>query len=799
LPPRLTDDSGFFERAAIPIGLLVLALYCSVYLLNPRFISHETDWLQYPARYRFARECWLKGAPPLWCHYFGGGYFIAGDPDGQTLTLITPFVLIFGEIVGLKVALIAAHLVAAAGMYYLMRHVWRQPRLAAAFSGLLLSLSTWLPGRIFQGNWPEMYFVATPWLAALYLRAKTRPKYAVALGLVLGLILPQARQGWAALVLFLAVFGLIDGIHRRRVRLDAVWIISVAAMVALLVGAVKLVPASKLFACGLPLQASRDLYSPASITALHWTRLLHGTVSPEIDIIRHQSSESCVGYVGAGLALLGLVLAWRKAWKLAVLWCIFAWLAMSWRAPFDLFHYLHSLPVFGTMMNPIREFRYFLVFAQAAVAGLAVARCWDARRLRWVAVIVCMLTTADVLRVSLAYRRFQFTKPPPASAQADARHQVYCLIEPRWAQRPQPGNAYFNMLRGVGTVNYHTSLALPEYVEPKTFVDRFGREHENSHYRGEVYALATGARAPIAFPRPNSIAFDISLSTEDTVVLNQNHDPGWSASVGQVTGHHGRLAVRLPAGKHTVRLHYRSVLFPIGAAVSIAALVATLWAMRSTRRRVRRVRAYGRLVSAKLSIRLLPTSVLAVAAVVGLALALRPRIRADRLVAEAVGHMDTGAYTAAAELLAQAEALRPDNAAVLRRLGTCRMQTGQASAGFWALIMATKLAPDDADTALELLTWVATLGDAGIGRKMAVDLKRQFPLRWQIHFWEAVCLCRLGELAPAEESLFRAIELGLPSEGMIRSLPPLAPLCARPAFDRMVREIRARQERSVDG
>ena len=787
------------ERAAVPAGLLILGLYCSVYLLNPRYISHETDWLQYPARYRFARECWLKGAPPLWCHYFGGGYFIAGDPDGQTLTLITPFVLVFGEIVGLKVALIAAHFIAAAGMYYLMRHVWRLPGLAAAFSGLLLSLSTWLPGRIFQGNWPEMYFVATPWLVAFYLRAKTRPKYALALGLVLGLILPQARQGWAALVLFLAVFGLIDGIRLRRFRLDVAWIVPVAVVAALLVGAVKLLPASKLLAGGLPLQASRDLYSPANITALHWTRLLHGTVTPEIDVVRHQSSESCIGYVGAGLALLGVIVSWRRAWKLTVLWCIFAWLTMSWRAPFDLFHYLHSLPVFGTMTNPIRDLRYFLVFAQAAVAGLTVARCWRKRRLRWAVVILCVLGIADVLRVSLAYRRLQFTKPPPPSVQVDAFHQVHCLVDPRWAPRPQSGNAYFNLLRGVATVNYHTSLALPEYVEPKTFVDRFGREHENSQYRGEVHALAAGTRVPITFPRPNGIVFALSLPSEDTVVLNQNFDHGWSASVGQVTEHNGLLAIRLPAGEHTVGLHYSSWHFPAGVAASAAALIAALWAMRSTCRRVRRVRAYGRLVSTKLSIGLLPASVLAAVAVAILALVLRPGIRADRLVAQAVSHMNAGTYAAAAELLSDAAELRPGDAAILRRLGVCRMRTGQMRAGFEALAKARELAPGDATTAIELLSWAATVGDPNIGRKMAADLGRQFPLRWQIHFWEAACLCRLGELAPAEESLLRAIELGLPSEGTIRSLPLLAPLCARPTFERMVREIRARQERTVGG
>ena len=355
------------------------------------------------------------------------------------------------------------------------------------------------------------------------------------------------------------------------------------------------------------------------------------------------------------------------------------------------------------------------------------------------------------------------------------------------------------MLRGVGTVNYHTSLALPEHVEPKAFVDRFGRRHESSHYRGEVYALAAGTRVPISFPRPNRIAFDISLPSEDTVVLNQNYDRGWRASVGEATQHDGHLAVRLPAGEHTVQLRYSSWLFLLGIVVSAAALAAALWAMHSRGRRVRRTRAYVRKVSMRLTTGLLPASVVTVVAVAVLALALRPRIEADRLVAEAVARMEDGNCAAAVELLAGAAELRPGDAAVLRRLGACRMQTGQVRAGFEALANARSLAPGDAATAVELLSWVAMVGDPGIGRKMAADLLRQFPLRWQIRLWEAVCLCRLGEPDLAEKPLFRAIELGLPSEGTIRSLPPLAPLCTGTAPERMVHEIRARQERMADG
>ena len=312
---RQTDR--LWGRGAVVVGLAVLGVFCSAYFFNPRFISHETDWLQYPTRYAFARECWLSGEPPLWCHYLGGGYFIAGDPDGQTLTAITPFVLVFGEVVGLKMALVAAHLIAAGGMFCLLRVVWRMPLVASVYAGLLLSLSTWLPGRVYQGNWPEMYYAAAPWLAALCLRASKRPAFAIWLGIALGLILPQARQGWAALLLFVFVLSLIDSLRRRR--LNGLCTVGVALAVALLVAAVKLLPALWVLREGVPLQAARDLYTEDAIAALHWTRFRSGMVGAEaIDVVRHQSCEIGVGYVGVALAAIGVVMAWRRGWPLVL-------------------------------------------------------------------------------------------------------------------------------------------------------------------------------------------------------------------------------------------------------------------------------------------------------------------------------------------------------------------------------------------------------------------------------------------------------------------------------------------------
>lgn len=786
------------DRGLPWLGGLVVLAYCVPYLSHPYRVSHEADWLQYPARYLFARLSWLSGAAPLWCPYFGGGHFIAGDPDGQTLTLITPLVLAFGEVVGLKLALVAAHVLAFTGMYCLMRTAWSVPRLPAVYAALLLSLSGWLPGRVYQGNWPEIYYAAAPWLAVLCLRAKRRPRYAIALGLALGLILPQARQSLASLVLFVAVFGGVCGLRLPRVKLDVVWVVPLACAVALLVGAVKLAPTLDLFRHGLPLQAGRDLYAPHDgvITALHWTRFVSGAVSTEIDVLKHRSSEMCVGVVACVAAVLGLVVAWRRAWRVGLLTAAFAWLMMAWRAPVDLFQWLHALPVFRTMTNPVREFDFFFVFGLAALAGLATARGWQRPRLRWLVAAVCAASVGELLWANAAYHRHQFPhEPGPARVVADHLDSRACLVQPRWAPRPQEGNAYFNLLRGVATVNYHTSLALPEFAQPRHFVDRFGRLHPNSRYRGEAYVVGGEEHVLVHADEPNRLRLSVRLPEPGVVVVNQNHHRGWAASSGTLIEQDGLLALRLPAGEHDVELRFEAAAFWWGAALSLAAAAGALWLIASRARWLLRAQAWLRLQTAKrLSLRPGTGAAVAFAAAGVLGLALWPRVQAERLVAKALAQMDRRDFALAADLLAEAARLRPRAAPLRRRLGESLVRAGKPDAGIRALREAVALAPGDPANGIALARALVSEGHASDALDVLQGLAARFPLLWKVPFWQAVCACALGDLDRADAGLCRAIELGLPDERMLTEFRPLKPLRSRPTFRRLVQQVRDRQD-----
>jgi hypothetical protein len=76
-------------------------------------------------------------------------------------------------------------------------------------------------------------------------------------------------------------------------------------------------------------------------------------------------------------------------------------------------------------------------------------------------------------------------------------------------------------------------------------------------------------------------------------VLNQNHDPGFSASAGandepaEVSELEGAVAVRVPAGTTSVRLRYRARGLPLGLALAALAAAACVWLIRRASREER--------------------------------------------------------------------------------------------------------------------------------------------------------------------------------------------------------------------
>jgi hypothetical protein len=79
---------------------------------------------------------------------------------------------------------------------------------------------------------------------------------------------------------------------------------------------------------------------------------------------------------------------------------------------------------------------------------------------------------------------------------------------------------------------------------------------------------------------PNALRFEVDLARPATLVVNQNTDSGWTASVGTVDRAQALLAVALPAGRHTVTLTHAVRGLRAGALFTLLGILASVWIIR---------------------------------------------------------------------------------------------------------------------------------------------------------------------------------------------------------------------------
>ena len=77
-----------------------------------------------------------------------------------------------------------------------------------------------------------------------------------------------------------------------------------------------------------------------------------------------------------------------------------------------------------------------------------------------------------------------------------------------------------------------------------------------------------------------SFAVEYTASCTARLVLDQNHDPDWTASLGHTLDDRGRLAVELPAGHHRVLVYDAPRSLPWAAWSAALGALACAWVLR---------------------------------------------------------------------------------------------------------------------------------------------------------------------------------------------------------------------------
>ena len=238
----------------------------------------------------------------------------------------------------------------------------------------------------------------------------------------------------------------------------------------------------------------------------------------------------------------------------------------------------------------MQYFNFFILVELALLCGAAV--WWLERRMtaRWSgAVLLAALALSLVPTALQNARRYgrSFCRPVPALAREASFFQVKLDNENLREQAAEGyGNAYFNVLRGVGSIVWDSNIKRPEHARPRYRVDDRGVRRLADGYRGEASWRSGQARISHQQARvervaitPNRIEVDVAAGAAGELVINQNSDPAWRADRCSILPGEGLIRLRCPAGQYRVTLTYRP--WTLWAGLGTTGLgLALLWWLR---------------------------------------------------------------------------------------------------------------------------------------------------------------------------------------------------------------------------
>ena len=302
------------------------------------------------------------------------------------------------------------------------------------------------------------------------------------------------------------------------------------------------------------------------------------------------------------LAAFALGLA-RHVALLGIGAALFSLICLGWNAGVNM-HFLLAwgVPWAGVVNQPIKYFNFFLLLLLVLLAGAGVERLTRLRPSGWqrhliTAAALALLAFPLVQNRPVLAELFKEVQPTPAAAASF--YQVAMVGDPSWVERgeaeirrrgraerlreytrPRAATEYYNLGRGVGTVDWYGTVTLPDHAIPRAYLTPDGQRLDNPRYRGEAWIQTGGGEVLSLKVRPNTIDLRLTLDGPGQVVVNQSWLKGFTASAGALGQHEGLLAVTMPrGGEHTIRLAYRPPLLLAGLGVSALAFILWLVAM----------------------------------------------------------------------------------------------------------------------------------------------------------------------------------------------------------------------------
>jgi hypothetical protein len=507
---------------------------------------------------------------PFWNPYAAGGEPLLAYPMSNFLSPSFLLPLAFGPVAGPKLRILLSLWVGMCGSYLLGRKL-SPGRYAPFICSFLYMLSSWYP--LYMSHWHDEFipFAYIPWLLLFYRMGMENRRWCALGGVVMAImILEGGVYAVPYALVFLTLYALLEAAVQRKFSPLVPLFLIVALGVA--VSAMKLFPLLD-FVSRYP----RPTYWREPVLPLR--------AIPRMFFGRDQLSETnfagaWLGWweYGAYLGLVPLILAFaapflvrRRAVPVTVLAALFFLLTFGDYGALSPWRWLHTLPPFSSMHDPVR-FRIILVLCLAIMSAMTVSwlesysQSIKRRPGSVVRVLLGILTVAflvDLMLVSAPiYSRVSIRAPLESGRHGPFRQK-------RLPKEDQQGPlSFLCFLQNEGLINNYDPMYLPSTAVAA---------YDDAGYRGEVWLEKGAGTVDTLYWSPNRVTYELKIKGPDVLLVNQRYDPGWRATDGRkVSSRRGIIAVKVGPSDTEVTLFYRPPFFLAGLLVSVAGIAGSI-------------------------------------------------------------------------------------------------------------------------------------------------------------------------------------------------------------------------------
>ncbi len=501
------------------------------------------------------------GQFPFWNPWLAGGNILFHHPEAAVLSPFLILMLIFGAVVGLKLQVLVCYFLGLYGSFKMGTQMGMS-RVAAGLMAVAYFGSVHFALHFAEGHMPFTHFCFLPWFLYYVLRSGENRRTFVGAWVVLALMI--LGNGAAIPLLYTLLFSstalLLLSLRDRDPRLLLRLLVGVVG--GFMLAAVKLVPMA-VYLIQNRWAGNPDESIPLSGLGSIFCGLEHSLFVrnfPEQTWAWHEYG-AYLSPLLILLALVALVLKFRRHWPWLVAAGLFLLLGLGNFGQLSPWNILSGLPGFGSARCTGRAFQ-FVILSMAVLGGfgydiarekfksLSKPRLW--RYALWGAVGVIVATNMALAWpiMSSAHRQ----EPIPVTREPEFRHVV--------DERPQ---AYRNYLANRGSL---ITPWLSAYHPSRGLVDAFNNVLPEHALSGEVTVVRR-------LYTPNRIEYEIEAQSPGQIVIGMGYDPGWRTDDGRsLEEHTGLISFGFEPGRSVIVMTYRPPWVWPGAVLSMLSLIA---------------------------------------------------------------------------------------------------------------------------------------------------------------------------------------------------------------------------------